>query len=302
MAISRSGRSVTIRRRSRGGEGLAAGGGGGAAEGSTAAGATGGDADGSGGIGGFGGGGGGAVTGGSSDGGYGGQGGSGVGAGGGGGAALGGAVFVRDGGTLIISDGGSSNSYGITPGFTGTYGVTAGTTGGTGGATAGKAQGTLMFLQGSGAATTLDVSDGNTQTIGGDDAIAGAGTLIKDGDGTLVIAGLDVHFKGAATVAGGLLQVDGAIGKANTTVETGATLGGNGKVGVTKVDSGATLSPGAAGHFDEDEHVLLWPSSNRVLTVAVGDAVRPGSTSNAPYTHYSILRLVEDALGTGTLV
>jgi acid phosphatase len=53
--------------------------------------------------------------------------------------------------------------------------------------------------------------------------------------------------------------------------------------------------------FDEDEHSFLRPSSNRVLTVAVGDAVRPGSTSNAPYTHYSLLRLVEDALGTGTL-
>jgi Phosphoesterase family len=53
--------------------------------------------------------------------------------------------------------------------------------------------------------------------------------------------------------------------------------------------------------FDEAERVFLWPSSNRVLTVAVGDAVRPGSTSNAPYTHYSILRSVEDALGTGTL-
>ena len=53
--------------------------------------------------------------------------------------------------------------------------------------------------------------------------------------------------------------------------------------------------------FDEAEHFFLWPSSNRVLTVAVGDAVLPGSTSNAPYTHYSILRTVEDALGIGTL-
>ena len=53
--------------------------------------------------------------------------------------------------------------------------------------------------------------------------------------------------------------------------------------------------------FDEGDHFFLWPSSNRVLTVAVADAVLPGSTSNAPYTHYSILRLVEDALGTGTL-
>ena len=198
-----------------------------------------------GGDGGFGAGGGGGQNAGSG-GSFGGNGGSGAGADGGGGAALGGAVFVRDGGTLIISDGGSTVSSTVAAGFTGTYGVTAGTTGGTGGATDGKAQGTLMFLQGSGAATTLAISDGNTQTIGGDDAIAGKGTLTKDGDGALVIAGLNVHFKGAATVAGGLLQVDGSIGKAAITVETGATLGGNGKVGVTQVDSGGTLSPGAS--------------------------------------------------------
>lgn len=53
--------------------------------------------------------------------------------------------------------------------------------------------------------------------------------------------------------------------------------------------------------FDEAEHFFLWPSSNRVFTVAVGDQVLPGSTSNAPYTHYSILRTVEEALGIGTL-
>ena len=190
-----------------------------------------------------------------------------MGADGGGGAALGGAVFVRDGGTLIISDGGSTASNAVAAGFTGSYSVTAGTTGGTGGATAGKAQGTLMFLQGSGAATTLDISDGNTQTIGGDDAIAGAGTLIKDGDGTLVIAGLDFHFKGAATVAGGLLQVDGAIGKATTTVETGATLGGNGKVGVTQVDSGATLSPGASAGLLHTRDLTLAADSHYVVEI-----------------------------------
>ena len=124
----------------------------------------------------------------------------------------------------------------------------------------------LMFLQGSGA-TTLAISSGNTQTIAGDDAIAGDGTLIKDGDGTLVIAGLDFHFKGDATVAGGLLQVDGAIGKATTTVETGATLGGNGKLGVTQIDSGATLSPGASAGVLHTHDLTLAAASQLVVEI-----------------------------------
>lgn len=52
--------------------------------------------------------------------------------------------------------------------------------------------------------------------------------------------------------------------------------------------------------FDEDDHRLL-PTSNRIFTVLVGDAVAPGSMSNAPYSHYSILRSIEDAFGVGTL-
>jgi Ca2+-binding RTX toxin-like protein len=44
----------------------------------------------------------------------------------------------------------------------------------------------------------------------------------------------------------GLLQVDGKIANATTTVETGGTLGGNGRVGATQVDSGGALAPGAS--------------------------------------------------------
>ena len=53
--------------------------------------------------------------------------------------------------------------------------------------------------------------------------------------------------------------------------------------------------------FDEAEHFFLRPSSNHILTVLVGDGVLPGSQSKGAYTHYSILRTVEDGLGTGTL-
>jgi acid phosphatase len=73
------------------------------------------------------------------------------------------------------------------------------------------------------------------------------------------------------------------------------------KFGPLLADPGFTRDLLFVVTFDEDEHFLLLPSSNHVLTVAVGDGVLPGSQSNAPYTHYSILRLVEDGLGCGTL-
>ena len=181
-----------------------------------------------GGVGGFGGGGGGAPTGGLG-GTFGGQGGSsGDSADGGGGAALGGAVFVRRGGTLTITDGS----------FAGTYAVTAGTTGGTGGATAGTAQGLAVFLHDTGA-FIFDVTTG-TRTIAGNDAIAGDGTLTKTGDGTLAVSGTNGNLLGITTVDGGLLVVDGSLGR--VTVNTGGTLGGSGTVGALTVNG--RVAPG----------------------------------------------------------
>ena len=252
----------------KGGDGGFGGGGGGASA-DASQNQTGGD-------GGFGGGGGGATTSGSG-GSFGGTGGSGPGADGGGGAALGGAVFVRNGGTLILNDGG----------FTGTYGVTAGTTGGAGGATDGAAEGKVMFLQGHGATTTLAISDGNISTIEGNDAIAGGGTLVKDGAGTLVIGNSDTgsngKFHGAVTVAAGLLAVDGTMRKATTTVETGGTLGGVGKVGVTQVDSGGALTIGqtpdnnlfAIGVFHTLDLDLAAAARFEVALFSNGDAPAP---------------------------
>ncbi|MBY0322349.1 MAG: autotransporter-associated beta strand repeat-containing protein [Reyranella sp.] len=148
-----------------------------------------------GGAGGFGAGGGGGATGGTSDGGLGGTGGSSASgfSNGGGGAALGGAFFVGDGGTLTVSGN-----------LTGTYTVTGGTTGGAGGATAGQAQGSVMYLRGSGT-TTMDVASG-TRTFAGNDAIAGSGALGKSGAGILALTGSNTNFTGGVTVTGGLVN------------------------------------------------------------------------------------------------
>lgn len=52
--------------------------------------------------------------------------------------------------------------------------------------------------------------------------------------------------------------------------------------------------------FDESRHRFL-PFFNGVLTVVVGDSVVSGSKSDRSYSHYSLLRLVEDRFGLGNL-
>ena len=51
--------------------------------------------------------------------------------------------------------------------------------------------------------------------------------------------------------------------------------------------------------FDEGRGGLL--ASNRVATILIGDAVKPGTTLDTAYSHYSLLRLVEDEFGLGSL-
>ena len=51
--------------------------------------------------------------------------------------------------------------------------------------------------------------------------------------------------------------------------------------------------------FDESERDIF--SGNLVATILLGDAVAPGTTLNAHYDHYSLLRLAEDMLGLGSL-
>jgi hypothetical protein len=51
--------------------------------------------------------------------------------------------------------------------------------------------------------------------------------------------------------------------------------------------------------FDESKSYLF--GGNHVLTILVGDSVKPGTTLDANYTHYSLLRLVEDEFALGSL-
>jgi len=50
--------------------------------------------------------------------------------------------------------------------------------------------------------------------------------------------------------------------------------------------------------FDEDDKST---TTNHIYTALYGDSVIPGSVSDGSYTHYSLLRTIEDTFGLGTL-
>lgn len=79
--------------------------------------------------------------------------------------------------------------------------------------------------------------------------ISGAGSLVKDGNNTLILTGVN-SYTGGTTVAGGSLYIGDIAGSparlaSDVNVQNGAILGGHGQIaGHVTVDSGGTLSPG----------------------------------------------------------
>jgi len=71
-----------------------------------------------------------------------------------------------------------------------------------------------------------------------------SGSLVKVGTGTLTLAG-DNIYTGPTTVNAGVLFVNGSIESSSlTTVNSGATLSGSGRVGPTTINTGGFLVPG----------------------------------------------------------
>jgi autotransporter-associated beta strand protein len=70
-----------------------------------------------------------------------------------------------------------------------------------------------------------------------------AGSLLKEGTGTLTLSGPNTHT-GETTVDAGTLVVNGSIADSKqTTVKCGATLSGTGTVGPLQVNSGGVFAP-----------------------------------------------------------
>jgi autotransporter-associated beta strand protein len=91
-------------------------------------------------------------------------------------------------------------------------------------------------------ATGDSAADLIVQTIlrNGSGDYPGVGTLVKEGEGTMLLTGNHV-YTGATTVSNGTLLVTGSLGTGPVTVAGGATLGGNGNLGGSlTIQSGGT--------------------------------------------------------------
>lgn len=88
---------------------------------------------------------------------------------------------------------------------------------------------------------TFTAAAGSTVTLSG--PLSGAAALTFSGGGTVILSGGGA-YAGTATVAGGVLSVNGALPGATIAVNSGGTLGGTGTVGAVNIASGGALAAG----------------------------------------------------------
>jgi len=150
---------------------------------------------------------------------------------------------------------------------------------------------------GSNASTTLAVTSGSFSG-----SITGAGGLVKDSNGTLVLTG-NSAFTGGTTINGGTFLVNGALDTGLGTVEvnTGGTLGGTGYVGPVTLNGGS-ISPGnSPGTFFPSE--ILWYDGDIVFelgpTQATSDFINTGRLAGfSPSSSYAFT-FVDQGVVTG---
>jgi len=70
------------------------------------------------------------------------------------------------------------------------------------------------------------------------------GALVKNGSGMLTLSNAGNTYSGATTINAGTIQLTGSISSSAVTINSGATLAGNGTAGAVTINSGGIISPG----------------------------------------------------------
>src|SRR6266404_252092 len=91
------------------------------------------------------------------------------------------------------------------------------------------------------------ITDAYPEYTGSGSGTTGPLNLIKNGTGSLRLAGAN-NYSGTTSANAGTLEIAGSIGPGSVLIKTGATLSGGGIIaGPTQVQPGGTLAPGTGG-------------------------------------------------------
>ncbi|KAB2637795.1 MAG: hypothetical protein DVB25_09315 [Verrucomicrobia bacterium] len=102
-------------------------------------------------------------------------------------------------------------------------------------------------IQSNGTTVTLDSSLGSYTLSAASPSIAGSNNLVKNGAGTVTLAGAH-SYSGTTTVSVGSLLVNGSLsGSGTVTVAAGATLGGSGSIAGPVVVNGSIAAGATSG-------------------------------------------------------
>ena len=189
--------------------------------------------------------------------------------GGGGGAALGGAIFVQSGGALQLINS-SIGGGAVAGGSGGDVDNSNGAQDGQGG----LARGAGIFLQDLNLALTVDpgyvrtISDGIFDNSAANGGPGVASTVTKLGEGTLVLTSTSA-FRGAFTIDGGTVLINGLLNKVSgVVVASAATLGGAGLIrGPVTVAANGNLAPGNSPGLLTTGSMTLLPAARFVVEI-----------------------------------